>query len=132
MDERVAIHLGSSALRAALFSHTLGLPSSSKPVLPVLPVQKSSSARKSKASVGPIWETAPQKPVHAWCKTGPKPVHIACAETIAQITSYAPHGQSLALRYPACCASASVANGTTDAGFMLAYPLQPGSRYTLL
>src|SRR5882724_517808 len=43
-----------------------------------------------------------------------------------------PHGQSFALRYPACCASASLANVTTEAGFMPAYPLQPGTRYTLL
>src|SRR5215831_10427568 len=47
-------------------------------------------------------------------------------------SAYPRHRQSFALRYPACSASASVANGTTDAGFMPAYPLQPGTRYTLL
>src|SRR5207245_4207505 len=43
-----------------------------------------------------------------------------------------PHGQSFAFLYPAWCASASVANDTIDAGFIPAYPLQPGIRYTLL
>jgi hypothetical protein len=33
-------------------------------------------------------------------------------------TNDRPHGQSFAFRYPACRASASVANDTTDAGFM--------------
>src|SRR4029453_3368315 len=42
------------------------------------------------------------------------------------------YAQALAFLSPACCASASVANIATDAGCMLAYPGQPGTRYTLL
>src|SRR5262245_29032074 len=42
------------------------------------------------------------------------------------------YAQSLAFLYPACCASASVANDTTDARCMVAYPVQPGTRYPVL
>jgi hypothetical protein len=54
------------------------------------------------------------------------------AQVVLSPLAFVPYGQSLALRYPACCASASVANGTADAGRMPAQPLQPGTRYTLL
>ena len=43
-----------------------------------------------------------------------------------------PHEQSFALRYPACLASSSVPNWTTDVEVISLYRLQLGSRYTLL